>query len=59
MHSVPEENVERTVLLHDTEELNDDLRARSDQALALAGLLSVVYVLEGIVENGGANHFGG
>jgi hypothetical protein len=47
------------VLLHDTEELDDDFRARADQALALAGLLGVVDVLERIVENGGANHFDG
>jgi hypothetical protein len=31
-----------TVALHDTEELDDDLGARSDEHLALASLLSVV-----------------
>lgn len=45
--------------LHDLEELDDDLRAGSDQDLALAGLLGVVDAVEGIVENGGANHVGG
>ena len=37
--------------LHDLEELDDDLGARSDQDLALAGLLGVVDGVEGIVEN--------
>jgi hypothetical protein len=31
-----------TVLLHDTEELDDDLGARSDQALSLSCLLGIV-----------------
>lgn len=47
------------VLLHDLEELDDDLGAGSDQDLALAGLLGVVDVVEGIVENGSADHLGG
>ena len=45
--------------LHDLEELDDDLGARSDHDLALAGLLGVVDGVEGIVENRSANHFGG
>lgn len=49
----------RTVTLHDREELDDDLGARSDQDLALAGLLGVVDVVEGIVEDGSADHLGG
>jgi hypothetical protein len=49
----------RTVTLHDLEELDDDLGARADQDLALAGLLGVVDVVEGIVENGSADHLGG
>ena len=49
----------RTVTLHDSEELDDDLGARSDQDLALAGLLGVVDAVEGIVEDGGADHGGG
>ena len=45
--------------LHDLEELDDDLGGRSDQDLALAGLLGVVDVVGSIVEDGSANHFGG
>lgn len=40
-----------TVLLHDTEELDDDLRRRTDQDLALSGLFCVVDGLERIVED--------
>lgn len=47
------------MLLHDTQELDDDLRARSDQDLTLAGLLGVVQGVEGIVQNRSLNHFGG
>ena len=47
------------VTLHDLEELDDDLGARSDQDLTLAGLLGIVDGVEGVVENGGADHFGG
>jgi len=46
------------VLLHDAEELDDDLGARADHDLPLAGLLGVVDVLERIVEDRGANHLG-
>lgn len=49
----------RTVALHDLEELDNDLGARSDQDLALASLLGVVDRVEGIVENRSADHFGG
>lgn len=49
----------RTVLLHDLQELDDDLGARADEHLALAGLLGVVHRLQGIVENGGLDHLGG
>lgn len=48
-----------TVLLHDRQELDDDLGARVNEHLALAGLLGVVHGVERIVEDGGANHFGG
>lgn len=48
-----------TVLLHDLEELDDDLRGRADHDLALAGLLGVVDAVEGIVQDGGADHFDG
>jgi hypothetical protein len=39
------------VLLHDLEELDDDLGTGSDHALTLAGLLGIVHGLEGIVED--------
>lgn len=48
-----------TVLLHDLQELDDDLGAGPDQDLALAGLLGVVDAVERIVEDGGADHLGG
>ena len=44
--------------LHDRQELDDDLGARSDQDLALAGLLGVVDAVERIVEDRSANHLG-
>lgn len=53
------EYLPHTVLLHDLEELDNDLGRRSDHNLALAGLLGVVDVLESIVENGGADHLDG
>jgi hypothetical protein len=49
----------RTVLLHDTEEFDDDLGARSNHALSLACFLGIVDCLEGIVKNGGLDHVGG
>lgn len=45
--------------LHDLQELDNDLGARSDQDLTLAGLLGIVDGVEGVVENGSADHFGG
>jgi hypothetical protein len=39
------------VLLHDAEELDDDLGGRSDQDLSLSGLLGVVDSIERIVED--------
>lgn len=48
-----------TVTLHDSQELDDDLGARSDEDLALAGLLGVVHGVERIVENGSLDHFDG
>jgi len=50
---------ERTVALHDLQELDNDLRRGADHDLALAGLLGVVDAVEGIVQDGGADHFGG
>ena len=52
-------NCRHTVLLHNREELDDDLGGRSDQDLALASLLSVVDGVERIVEDGSLNHFVG
>lgn len=48
-----------TVALHDGQELDNDLGRRTDQDLALAGLLGVVDGIEAIVENGSLDHFGG
>lgn len=47
------------MLLHDGEELDDDLGARADQNLALAGLLGVVDSIKAVVEHGSLDHFGG
>lgn len=51
--------MQRTVFLHDAEELDDDFGAGSDQALTLAGLLGVVDALEGVIEDRGSDHDGG
>ena len=40
-----------TVLLHDAEELDDDLGAGPDQDLSLSGLLGIVNGIERIVED--------
>ncbi len=47
------------MLLHDRQELDDDLGAWSDQDLTLASLLGIVDALESVVEDGGLDHFGG
>jgi len=52
-------NGRHTVLLHDRQELDDDLGGRTDQDLALSGLLGVVDGVERIVEDGSLDHFGG
>ena len=49
----------RTVLLHDLQELDDDLGARPDHDLAFAGLLRVVDGVERIVQDAGADHICG
>lgn len=54
-----QEKIKRTVLLHDSQELDNDLGGRSDQDLTLASLLGVVDGIESVVENGSANHFDG
>lgn len=50
---------QHTVLLHDRQELHNDLRARSDKHLALARLLSIVDGIERIIEDTGLDHFDG
>lgn len=47
------------MLLHDVQELDDDLGRRTDEDLALASLLGVVHGVKRIVENGGLDHFVG
>ena len=60
MHWRPNEIITKhTVSLHDGQELDDDLGARSDDDLALAGLLGVVDGVKRIVEDGSLDHFGG
>lgn len=44
------------MLLHHSEELDDDLGARPDENLALAALLGVVDGVERIVQDGSLNH---
>ena len=46
-----------TVLLHQGQELDNDLGGRTDQDLALATLLSVVDVVKAVVQDGDADHF--
>ena len=46
------------MFLHDAEEFDDDLRARSDQDLSLSGLFRVVHAVERIVEDAGLDHVG-
>lgn len=46
-----------TMLLHDNEELNDDLRRWSDHDLALATLFGIVHALKGIIEHTYSHHF--
>lgn len=47
------------MLLHHLQELDDHLRARTNQNLTLASLLGVVDGRERIIEYGRANHIGG
>lgn len=44
------------MLLHDHQELDDDLRARSNQNLSLSSFLGVVDGIERIVQNTGFDH---
>jgi hypothetical protein len=54
-----QEIIEHTVLLHNAQELDDDLRRRPDEDLSLTGLLGIVDGVEGVVENGSLDHFDG
>ena len=47
---------QHTVLLHDTEELDDDLGRWSNKDLSLSRLLGVVDGVERIVEDRGLDH---
>ncbi len=47
---------DRTMSLHDIEELDDDFGARSDHDLSLARLLGIVDALERVAQHTGANH---
>lgn len=47
------------MLKHHAEELDDDLRARPDEDLALTALLGVANALEAVVQNTDAHHFEG
>jgi len=46
------------MLLHQGQELDNDLRGRTDQDLTLAALLGIVDVVEAVVQDGNADHFG-
>lgn len=47
------------MLLHDVQELDNDLRRGTDQDLTATHLLGVVDGVERIVEDGSLDHFGG
>lgn len=49
----------RTMLLHNAEELDNGLGARSDKNLATSSLLGIVHGSKGIVEDTSLDHFGG
>lgn len=46
------------MLLHNTEELDDDLGAGADQDLTLSGLFGVVDGIKRIIEDGCLDHCG-
>ncbi len=48
---------EQTVLLHDSQELDDDLAGGTDEHLALSTTLSIADGIEGVVQHGDKNHF--
>ena len=45
------------MLLHNAQELDNDLGGRPDENLPLAGLLGIVDGIQAVVENGSLNHF--
>lgn len=45
------------MLLHQGQELDNDLGGRTNQNLALATLLGIVDVVEAIVQDGNTDHF--
>jgi len=47
---------ELTVLLHNLKELDDDLRARSDQHLSFSTLFGIGDVLEAVSQNAHTHH---
>ena len=47
------------MLLHDVQELDNDLGRRTDQNLTATRLLGIVHGVERIVEDGSADHFDG
>lgn len=47
---------QRTMLLHDTQELDDHFRARSDHRLTLPSFLGVVDAFQRVIEDGGFDH---
>lgn len=48
-----------TVLLHNGQNLDDDLGGRSDQDLSLSSSLGVDDVVQAVVKNGDSDHFEG
>lgn len=46
------------MFLHNAQELDNNLRARSDQHLALSGFFGIVNAFQRIVEDRGFDHIG-
>lgn len=51
--------IQLTMSLHHAQEFYDDLRAGSDEDLALPGFLGVIDGVESIVQDAGFDHGGG
>ena len=56
-HVQVQTNGKLTMLLNDLQELDDDLRGRSNDDLSLTGLLGVVDSVQGISQNRCSSHF--